>query len=78
MLDSSACLALFEDEAGADIVKKLLEQAKKGEIVVFTSFLSFMEVFYITFREKDEKDDTNRLMTKSKKGGSVNGSKYNH
>ena len=27
---------------------------------------------------KNEKDCTNKLMSKSKKGGSVNGSRYNH
>lgn len=61
ILDSSAYLALFEDEPGAEIVKQLLEQAKKGEIVVFTSFVSFTEIFYITLREKDEKEAKRRI-----------------
>jgi hypothetical protein len=48
VLDSTAFLALFEDEPGAETVQKLLERAKKGEIVIFTSFVSFTEIFYIT------------------------------
>ena len=31
VLDSTAFLALFEDEPGAETVQKLLERAKKGE-----------------------------------------------
>ena len=34
VLDSTAFLALFEDEPGAETVQKLLERAKKGEIVI--------------------------------------------
>ncbi|MFV9692135.1 MAG: hypothetical protein ACNY01_14420, partial [Desulfobacteria bacterium] len=41
VLDSTAFLALFEDEPGAEIVQKLFESAKKGEIVIFASFVSF-------------------------------------
>jgi len=48
VLDSTAFFALFEDEPGAETVQQLLERAKKGEIVIFTSFVSFTEVFYIT------------------------------
>ncbi len=61
VLDSTAFLALFEDEPGAETVQKLLESAKKGEIVIFTSFVSFTEVFYITLREKKEEDAKKRI-----------------
>ena len=61
VLDSTAFLALFEDEPGAETVQKLLESAKKGEIVIFTSFVSFTEVFYITLREKKEEEAKKRI-----------------
>ena len=40
VLDSTAFLALFEDEPGAETVQELLKRAKKGEIIIFTSFVS--------------------------------------
>ena len=61
VLDSTAFLALFEDEPGAETVQKLLERAKKGEIVIFTSFVSYTEVFYITLREKNEEEAKKRI-----------------
>jgi uncharacterized protein with PIN domain len=48
VLDTSAWFTLIEDEAGADRVQALLEQARAGEIVVLVSFMSYMEVYYIT------------------------------
>ena len=54
-------MALFEDEPGAEIVQKLLERAKKGEIVIFASFVSFAEIFYITLREKGEEEAKRRI-----------------
>ena len=61
VLDTTAFLTLFEDEPGAETVQKLLESAKKGEIVIFTSFVSFTEVFYITLREKKEEEAKKRI-----------------
>lgn len=46
VLDTSALLTLIEDEAGADHVQALLEQAKRGEVDLLVSFISFMEVYY--------------------------------
>jgi hypothetical protein len=37
VLDTSAWLTLIEDEAGADRIEALLEQARAGEIVVLVS-----------------------------------------
>ena len=61
LFDSSAFLTLFEDENGAETVQRLLERAKKGEIIVFTSFVSFTEIFYITLREKGEEAAKKRI-----------------
>lgn len=54
-------MTLFEDEDGAETVQRLLERAKKGEIIVFTSFVSFAEIFYITLREKGEEAAKKRI-----------------
>jgi len=61
VLDSTAFLALFEDEPGAETVQKLLERAKKGEIIIFVSFVSFTKIFYITLREKGEEEAKKRI-----------------
>jgi predicted nucleic acid-binding protein len=53
VLDTSAWLAFIENEAGADIVFNLLEKARTGKIVILVSFMSFMEVYYITLQERD-------------------------
>ncbi len=53
VFDTSAWLTLIEDENGADIVHDLLEKAKTGKVVILVSFMSFMEVYYITLQERD-------------------------
>lgn len=53
VFDTSAWLALIEDEAGADVVQTVLERTKSGEVDIFVSFMSFMEVFYITLQERE-------------------------
>ena len=53
-MDSSAFFALFEDEEGAETVQNLLEKAKKRDIMIFVSFVSYTEVFYVTYQEKGE------------------------
>ncbi len=64
VLYSSAWLALIEDEEGADLVQQILEQAKSGEVDILVSFMSFMEVAYITLQERDlgEADERVKLM----------------
>jgi predicted nucleic acid-binding protein len=64
VLDTSAWLTLIEDEAGADTVQALLEQADAGEVTVLVSFMSFMETYYITLQERDaeEAQERARLM----------------
>lgn len=52
VLDTSAFLTLIEDEVGAGQVQTLLEQAQQGEVSLLVSFISFMEVYYISFQER--------------------------
>jgi len=60
VLDSTAFLTMFEDEAGADTVQDLLDRANKSEILAFVSFVTFTEIFYITIREKGEEEAQKR------------------
>ena len=49
VLDTSALLALLEDEEGADTVERVLHHEK-----VFVSFISLMEFLYVKLREQGE------------------------
>ena len=61
ILDTSAILSFIEDEAGADLVEKLLRQARTGNIIILVSFMTFMEVYYITLQECEETKADERL-----------------
>lgn len=61
VLDTSAVLTLIEDEAGTDQVQTLLEQAKRGEVSLLVSFISFMEVYYITLQERGQEEAHERV-----------------
>jgi len=61
VLDTSAWLTLIEDEAGADTVQDILEKAKSGEATVLVSFMSFMEVYYITLQERGANEARERV-----------------
>jgi len=52
LLDTSALLALLEDEPGADLVERKLEAAEAGEVELFASFASITEVYYVTEQER--------------------------
>jgi predicted nucleic acid-binding protein len=56
VLDTSACFALLEDEAGADIVESYLVNAREGRIVIHLSFATLTEVEYITTQERSASD----------------------
>ncbi len=51
VLDSYALLAYFQNEAGADEVKRLFEEAAAGEAALFLSAVNLGEVAYITRRK---------------------------
>jgi len=61
VFDTSAWLALIEDEAGAETVQKVLERAASDNAKILVSFMSFMEVFYITLQERDIEEARTRL-----------------
>ena len=61
VLDTSAWLTLIEDEAGADCIEALLDKARAGESIVLVSFMSFMEVYYITMQECDQNEAQARV-----------------
>ena len=61
VFDTSAWLTLIEDEAGSDIVQDLLEKARAGKVIAFVSFMSFMEMYYITLQERDLKEAQERV-----------------
>lgn len=61
VLDTSAWLTLIEDESGADTVQELLEAAQADEAILLTSFMSYMEVYYITLQERDVNEAKQRI-----------------
>jgi predicted nucleic acid-binding protein len=61
VLDTSAWLALIEDEAGADVVQTVLESSRSGDVDILVSFMSFMEVFYITLQEREIEEANARV-----------------
>ncbi len=60
VLDTSAWLTLIEDEEGADTVQEILENASAGNHIL-VSFMTFMEVFYISIQENDINEAPQRL-----------------
>jgi predicted nucleic acid-binding protein len=54
VLDTSAFLALRENESGANRVEALLSQAKKNQSRLLASFMTRMEILYIVWREEGE------------------------
>mgnify|MGYP001557983416 CR=1 FL=1 len=61
ILDTSAFLTYFDEEDGVDKIQDLLEISEKGEIQIFASFVSYVEVFYITCQDEDEESAKCRI-----------------
>lgn len=55
LLDTSAVLALRDDEPGADRVAGLLQAAQNGEGCCFVCFMSRMEVLYRVWKDEGER-----------------------
>ena len=56
VLDTSACFALLENEAGADIVEAHLLEARAGRASLGASFATLTEVEYIVTQERGATD----------------------
>lgn len=54
LLDTSALLALRDDEAGADEMVALLVKALAGKARCFGCFISLMEVLYRVWKDEGE------------------------
>lgn len=54
LLDTSALLALRDNEAGADTVADLLTQAQAGKARCFGCFITLMEVLYRVWKDEGE------------------------
>lgn len=54
VLDTSAIFAYTKLEEGAEKVEEILVSAKKNKCAVFISFISLMEIYYISWQEKGE------------------------
>ena len=52
VLDTSAWLALIEDEDGADEVQKIIEESIVDKSEIYVSFMTYMEIYYITLQER--------------------------
>ena len=54
-LDTSAIIAYFADEPGADWVEHALTLAGEGKVVTYASFMTHMEVLYRVWNRAGEK-----------------------
>lgn len=54
VLDTSAIFTLTKAEDGSDVVEDILRLAGKGKNLGYLSFVSFMELYYVTWQEKSE------------------------
>lgn len=61
VLDTSAWLTLIEDEEGADEVQKIIEESIEDKSEIYVSFMTYMEIYYITLQEQDEKEARARI-----------------
>ena len=61
LLDTSAILALTDQEEGFEQVETLLDRAAAGDVEVAVCAMSLMELFYITLQEEGE-DHAARLV----------------
>lgn len=61
VFDTSALLTFIEDENGSEYIENLLLGAEREEEVIYVSFISLAEVFYITIQEKSESEALRRI-----------------
>ncbi len=54
VLDTSAIFVYTGVEEDTNIVENILNSAKKGKCSIFISFISLMEIYYVTWQQKGE------------------------
>lgn len=54
VFDTSAIFVYTKPEEGTNTVEEILKLAKEGKCNIFISFITLMEIYYITWQEKDE------------------------
>jgi predicted nucleic acid-binding protein len=54
VLDTSAIFAFTKAEEGSNLVENILKKAKKEENDVYLSFISFAELYYVTWQNQNE------------------------
>lgn len=54
LLDTSALLTLRDDEQGANQVDKILLESNNGQIKVYASFITLMEIYYRVWKDEGE------------------------
>lgn len=54
LLDTSAIFVYTESDEGSDRVENILTLAKKGRYEIFVSFISLMEIYYVSWQRKGE------------------------
>lgn len=54
VLDTSALIAFFQDEPGAETVGNVLDRAKKEKCLAVISFITLAELYYIFWQEQGE------------------------
>lgn len=62
ILDSYALIAYFEDEPGAEMVERILEQAEKDRATLSMSIINWGEVYYSMYRSKGEEKAEEALL----------------
>ena len=54
VLDTSALFVYIQEESGSRTVENIFDSAAKEKCNIFVSFISLMEIYYITWQEKGE------------------------
>ena len=54
LLDTTAILALYRDEQGADIVEGIFEKRERGEAEVLVSSVTLFEMMYLAISEQGQ------------------------
>jgi len=50
ILDACSLVAVFKGEKGADKVRTLLDEAQKGETIIYMNTVNLIEIYYLFYR----------------------------